>query len=456
MINSYQLNNFSSIETDRLAALKRYKIANTQTEKAFDDLAKLTCGIFGVPISLITFIDEQTVCFKANVGFGNETSEPRKYSICDQTLQSDGVTVVEDVHQIPKFVGNEFGIRFYAGAPLVTSDGHKIGTICIMDYQPSEFDGKKQEILIGLAEVTMDRVELRLNALNDETLKIDNQKILSVNKEISAQNSNLIDFQAHIAEANNVLEEVLDSFEMIFKQTPMPMGICSSESNTIWQANEAFIQTFGTNDFLIGSKLDTLFSGTDDVDLKSIIRDVHQNKIPYHATGLKLMLNQADGSRGIYVNISLQPVGRMGDEPDNIMFILTDVTDQIISKQLTQEANLVLLNALEATRIGYTVVNFETGKMTSNNQMKNNYGFLSEEDFNYSDLFHAILPKYEMKIKRMVQQAIKTKGLYEAEYEVQWRDGSIHWIRAFGKPVYNANGEATHIIGFNQIITKSK
>ena len=143
----------------------------------------------------------------------------------------------------------------------------------------------------------------------------------------------------------------------------------------------------------------------------------------------------------------------MGDEPDNIIFLLDDITSQIFSKKINQQANKVLLNAIEDTGLGYAIVEFASCEMAANVQMRQNYGYGESERFSYKDLFAAILPEFREKIKLAVDEAVRSHGIYQAQYQVKWRDGSIHWLKAYGKPVYDANGIASHIIGFNKIIS---
>ncbi|MCY1692749.1 PAS domain-containing protein, partial [Exiguobacterium sp. SL14] len=110
--------------------------------------------------------------------------------------------------------------------------------------------------------------------------------------------------------------------------------------------------------------------------------------------------------------------------------------------------------ALDASKLGSTEVDLETGIMQSNDQFKYTFGYMPEEEFNYPDLFEAMLPEYREKVKSLVQEAIRTNGIYKAEYPVKWKDGSIHWIQAHGRPRYNKNGVADRMVGMTSDITE--
>lgn len=441
-------------ERARLAALKCYNIFNTPPEKSFDDLTALAGLIFEVPIALISFIDENKIHHKSSMGYGNEISEIRNQSLFNEAIKTQEVTIIEDINSITALnVSNKQDLQFYAAAPIITFEGHIIGTLSIMDHNSHDFGETQKEILLGLAKVVMEKVILRHTIQEEQKIKQDQENLLNSNKEIIAQNRNLVEFKEEIARANSILESVLDSYERLFKFTPVAIGICSGKDKNIWQANDALLSTLAESGQLMGQDLSKVIITVNGENFDELLDKVYHGKKPYHLTEAMLKIQKERDTSTIYANLSLQPVTRMGDEPDNIMFIITDLTEQVIERKLSKEANLVLMNAIEVVGMGYAVVEFATGKMTTNEKLKNNYGYQAEDDFNYDDLFNAMLPEYRLKIKNAVQQAIDSNGLYRSEYEVKWKDGTVHWIRGFGKPVYNMEGKATHIIGLNQIIS---
>lgn len=442
-------------ERSRLAALQHYNIINSPPERSFDELTTLTGIIFKVPIVLISFIDEHTVHHKSSMGYGNEIAEVRNQSLFDESIKTKEVTVVKDINSITELSAhNKQNLQFFAAAPIITSDGQIIGTLSIMDHVSHPFDEAQKEILIGLAKVAMEKVMLRFTLEEEDRLRNERQHMLKTNEEIVGINKNLIEYKEEVARANSVLESVLDSYERLFKFTPVAIGICSGNDKHIWQANDALIATLSASGELIGQDLSNIITALDGESFHDLLDKVYHGKKPLHFPEAMLKIETQNGSITIYASLSLQPVTRMGDEPDNIMFIITDLTEQVIERKLSHEANEVLMNAIEVVGMGYAVVEFATGKMTTNEQLKNNYGYQAEEEFNYNDLFDAMVPSYRLTIKNAVQHAVDSNGLYRSEYEVKWKDGSVHWIRGFGKPVYDVSGKATHIIGLNQIIPK--
>lgn len=432
-------------EADRLKALNRYQILGTTAEASFDRLAELTARIFDLPICLISFVDKDEVFFKANIGLGSKSKVYSKETLCNEVIKKDEVTVIEDVFKLPEFVNNPNNVRFYAGAPLISDNGYRIGALCVMGYEPMDFDEKKQEILKGLTQVVMDQAGMMLQT---DHLMIENEHIV-------ADNAGLIDYQQQIAKANRDLESLQDHFEILFQQAPIAIGIISEDDHIFEQANQALLEILGKDSTIIGESLSTVIPDLEEQDFLKLIEKVKGTGMLQKGAELKLLIWNDNQLKSLYVNVTIQLSKSIEDGSNNIIFILADITEQVIAKQLNQEANIVLMSAIEAGEMGYTVVEFATGKMTSNDQFKRNYGYQVDDEFDYSDLFEAILPKYRQHIKKSVKDAIDRKGVYKAEYEVKWKDGSVHWISAFGKPRYDIYGRASHIIGLNKIIEKA-
>lgn len=158
-------------ETLRLAALERYDILDTPPEPAFDRIAHLIRLIFGVETSLVSLIDGHRQWYKA--AEGNAVSEmPLKDTFCRHVLLADAPVIVPDATLDPRFRDNPVvtapsGVRFYAGAPITTPDGHIIGTICAIDRKPRDFSERDLEILLSLAQIVTDEMELRRLATTD-------------------------------------------------------------------------------------------------------------------------------------------------------------------------------------------------------------------------------------------------------------------------------------------------
>jgi GAF domain-containing protein len=155
-------------EVSRLAALQRYDVLDTPANGSMNRIASLAARVFNMPIAIISIVDEDRIWFKSRHGL--ETTEiNREPGLCASAILSDDVYIVEDARRDPRTLANplvagEFGLQYYAAAPLTTYDGHKLGTFCIIDRKPRYLNDAQKEILQDMAAIVMDEMELRLAA----------------------------------------------------------------------------------------------------------------------------------------------------------------------------------------------------------------------------------------------------------------------------------------------------
>jgi anti-sigma regulatory factor (Ser/Thr protein kinase) len=156
-------------EKARLAALRSYKILDTDPEKAFDDLTILASHVCETPIALITLIDSDRQWFKSHVGV-DISETPRAIAFCDKAIEQSDLFIVPDATLDPRFSSNPFvvsapKIRFYAGAPFKSADGYPLGTLCVVDLVPRELTPGQQNALLALSRQVQAQFELRRNLM---------------------------------------------------------------------------------------------------------------------------------------------------------------------------------------------------------------------------------------------------------------------------------------------------
>jgi signal transduction histidine kinase/ActR/RegA family two-component response regulator len=149
----------------RLEALQRYDILDTPPEDEFDDIVHLIARICDAPIALINFVDRDRQWFKSELGLGfRQTS--LDISFCSQAILQTDLFIVPDALMDPRFVDNPLvknwpHLRFYAGSPLETSDGFRLGTLCVCDFRPRGLLDTQKEALRTLSRQVMVVLELR-------------------------------------------------------------------------------------------------------------------------------------------------------------------------------------------------------------------------------------------------------------------------------------------------------
>jgi GAF domain-containing protein len=173
-------------EEARIDALRRYDILDTPPDGSFDRLAALAARMFNMPIAIISLVDKDRIWFKSHHGL-DVPQIGRDPGLCASAILSDDVYLVEDARNDPRtltnpLVAGEFGLRFYAAAPLRTHDGHNLGTFCVIDRKQRYLTQDQQILLQDLAAIAMDEIELRLSVRN--TLAESTARIAELEKQL--------------------------------------------------------------------------------------------------------------------------------------------------------------------------------------------------------------------------------------------------------------------------------
>ena len=155
-------------EVQRMAAVRRYDILDTPPDGSFDRITAMAARRFGVPISIVSIVDHDRIWFKSHHGVP-ASQIGRDPGLCASAILSSDPYFVLDAKADPRTLANPlvaggFGLRFYAGVPLRTGDGHNLGTLCVIDREPRPVDQDQIDDLKDLASIVMDQLELRISA----------------------------------------------------------------------------------------------------------------------------------------------------------------------------------------------------------------------------------------------------------------------------------------------------
>jgi signal transduction histidine kinase len=155
-------------EMKRVSAVRRYDVLDTPPDGSFDNITRLAAHLLKVPIALITIVDTDRIWFKSTFGL-DITQIRRDPGLCASAILANEIFVVEnaieDVRTLANpLVAGEFGLRFYAAVPLTVREGYNLGTLCIIDKSPRILQSAEKEILVRLAEIVTDQLELRMEA----------------------------------------------------------------------------------------------------------------------------------------------------------------------------------------------------------------------------------------------------------------------------------------------------
>ena len=177
-------------EQRRLHTLDQYDVLDAPPTEAFDRVTRIATRLFEVPVALVNFIDQENQWCLSSCGLDLDRTS-LEASFCVHTVDQNDVMVVENAAADDRFVDNPLvtgasHVRFYAGAPLVAPNGHSLGALCLLDDEPRSFSAEDREMLVDLAGVVMDELNLRHYASDLDASR-------QVHREVSEQRRRILE-----------------------------------------------------------------------------------------------------------------------------------------------------------------------------------------------------------------------------------------------------------------------
>jgi hypothetical protein len=159
----------------RLRALQRTHLLDSGAEDRFDRLTRLTATVLNVPVALVSLVDADRQYFKSCLGLGQpwatERETPLSHSFCQHVVAARRPLLVTDAREHPVLKTNaairDLGVIAYAGAPLITPDGHVLGTLCAIDHTPRHWTPEQAGILRDLAGSVLSEIQLHMFHMSD-------------------------------------------------------------------------------------------------------------------------------------------------------------------------------------------------------------------------------------------------------------------------------------------------
>ena len=282
-------------EQTRLNDLKSLGILDTPRSERFDCITRMASRLFQAPIAIVSLIDQNRQWFKSCYGLDTQETH-RDISFCGHAILQDSVFVIPDTFKDDRFfdnplVLNDPFIRFYAGCPLTMSDGSKIGTLCIIDHKPRNFEAADMTLLKDLASIVQrefitihaennaTQFKSAMNAAFDAIIVMDkNRRVINFNAAAEAtfghQNQNIV--------GQDVLDLIIATrHHAAFKQSFEPY-INNNQGPLIDQRIEIAAQHQDGHEFPIEvsiTKEKVLVGDSSGVTFVGFIRDISERKI---------------------------------------------------------------------------------------------------------------------------------------------------------------------------------
>lgn len=171
-LNALGRNYIPDNEAKRLAALRTYEVLQEPSEASFNNIAQILAEDMDMPFALVSLVAANEVVYKGIYGLRGVHSAPRGMSLCSLVILSETPTVINNAADDPclrnnPLVHGDFGLRFYAGAPIITPDGFSLGAVCVFDKKERQLTPKQQARLVRYAAIVAHEMELR-RAFYDE------------------------------------------------------------------------------------------------------------------------------------------------------------------------------------------------------------------------------------------------------------------------------------------------
>ncbi|MDB5111837.1 MAG: domain S-box-containing protein [Mucilaginibacter sp.] len=466
--NTFGANIIPDNDLDRIFALKRYHILDTPPEVNFDKIATLAAQIFQVPVAFISFVDAERVFLKANIGLGKVTNVNRAISLCALAILKPGVTVFKDTLKesdliLRSNITNQFGLRFYAGAPLITYDGYQIGTLCIADKGPKDFTKQDERVLRWLAKQVMEEVELRLSRIKTYEQQQDMDHSLIVCEPRAANDEPAVNGKkAGIPEKNkSILQDTLNEsdirFSNMMQKAPVALAMLTGRELIIESANETILKIFGKTTAVIGMPVARALPELERQVFLKLLDDVYTSGKPYYGNETKVEVEDEGQLKDIYFNFVYYPLLDETGSAYAIMIVANDVTDLVIARKEKERAEEMLRFAIEAANVGTWYIDMKTKTFMPSPRLKQLFGYYQDDPMPYDIAVNQIVEEYRDKVIAAVKATLDSGVRFNMEFPIiGFHDQKLRWVRAVGKLNDDAKSNLSNYSGVITDITEEK
>ncbi|MEO6058333.1 MAG: PAS domain S-box protein [Gemmatimonadales bacterium] len=411
-------------ELDRLAALRRYDVLDSPPERAFEDIARIAARGCGVPMALVSLVDDCRQWFKAEVGLGVRETH-RDVSFCAHAILRPDLLVVPDTLEDERFATNPLvtgppHIRFYAGAPLVTPDGFALGTLCVLDRAPRQLSLEETDLLNVLASRVVAELELH--------------RSLAAHARVLAERDRV---QIVLEQERTFLRRIID--------TQPSMVFVKDWDGRFVLVNEALARCYGsTVDGVVGKTDADLNPDAGEVD-----HFVHDDREVMATRRLKLIAEEpvtnAEGQVNWFTTVKVPLVNEDGT-CDTLLGVATDITAQKRALAALRESEQ-LHRTLGDVAPGFIWTVDATGRYEWVNRTWEEFTGSTCEDLNAHGWERFNHPDELPEIAQRWEAATAGGTPFEMELRYRRRDGVFRWMLCRVVPVTDEAGRVSRWVG---------
>ncbi|MFB6230522.1 MAG: PAS domain S-box protein [Salinibacter sp.] len=406
----------SEAEQPRLRALRRYEVVGTEPEPNFDRITRVAASLFDVPIALINFIAEDQQWYKSAVGV-ESGGRDLESSFCIEAIRADGTTIIEDATETERFSDHPLvegppGVRFYAGAPLQTPDGYRIGTLCVLDTVSRQLSDEETGRLEDLAEMVMSELERRRTTR--EKLQEKDKRLQSIAENVS---------------------------EGIYQSTP---------EGELIHVNQALVEMFGYDSAQELLEVDSEELYADPAERARVLEKTNRQD---GLEGEDIEFRRADGST--FVGRVTDTVVR-GEDGEVAYYggVIADVTEQRRREQTLRRQKALLEQTQKVA--GAWEVDLETGEVHRSAETRRIHEMDPGASRTLEEAFEFFAPGARPQIREAFRRCIDEEEPYDLELPLDTAEGNRRWVRTVGAPAEKKDGEIVKVAGALQDITERK
>jgi PAS domain S-box-containing protein len=433
-------------EAERLEALGRYAILDSEPEAAFDDIVKVVGQLCRTPIAAITLIDSARQWFKSEIGLGVPQTL-RSDSFCTHAIEQGGLYVVPDATDHPLFHDNALVvgppyIRFYAGAVLQTEDGFRLGSLCVIDTapRPKGLTPDQALALTALARQVVAQFELR--------------------RALKAEQAATAKFKAIASALDQEEDRLRRSQERL--ELAMRAGVIGAwdwdVANDLVYADAQFAQTFGVlpEQAGYGVPLSVFMAGVHADDREFVTESVISAAQDFRDFSEEYRVTPNGATRWILARGRCYPdaAGKPGRFPG----IAIDITERKAAEEALSEASAGRELAMQAAHLGRWDHNPSEGRYFWDARQCEMLGLPAGAQASTPKLLSLLHPDDRARVAEGIVLATSPQrvGAYAEEYRVVFHDtGEVRWMSAFGRSAFE-NGKCVRFVGVLQDVTDRK
>lgn len=431
-----------SCESARLDALHRCHILDTPSEPAFDELARLAAYVCRTPMAVISLVDATRQWFKSVVGLPF-TESPRSIAFCAHTILGTDLFIVGEADADERFDDHPWvvespSIRFYAGVPLITPDGHAIGSLAVMDAVPRSLTPEQRACLNTIANQVMTQLAVR-NGRKAVSMPPDDSAVHAAYDQVKER---LCHSETRLREAQRLAQ--IGDWELDLRTNVL---FWADEIYRIFEVDPATFQA-SYEGFL------NLVHPDDREMVHRVYSDSIGQRTPYGITHRLLMQDgriKVVHERGVTHYL---PDGT----PARSVGTVQDITERKQAEGALRVSQERLQQALQASNTGLWDWNTESGAVSFSKEWKSQLGYGESELSDSFETWAALLHPDDRDRAMGYAQRYRDNpvGAFRQDFRLRHKDGSYRWIDSHASFVTEADGRRIRLLGSHTDITARK